>query len=60
MFKCQAILRLGEMHDIGVIAECVETSEALQRLKACGIGFAQGYGICRPYPIDSPTSSKPA
>ena len=53
MFKCQAIRRLGEVHDIGVIAECVETSEALQRLKACGIAFAQGYGICRPYPIDA-------
>lgn len=60
MFKCQAIRRLGETHDIRVIAECVETPEALQRLKACGIAFAQGYGICRPYPIDSPRGSKPA
>ena len=53
VFKCQSIRRLGESLGIGIIAECVETPEALERLKACGIAFAQGYGICRPYPIDS-------
>jgi len=53
MFKCQSIRRLGELLGIGVIAGFVETPEALERLRACGIAFAQGYGICRPYPIDS-------
>lgn len=53
VFKCQSIRRLGETHGIGIIAECVETPEALERLKACGIALAQGYGICRPYSLDS-------
>ena len=53
VFKCQSIRRLAETLGIGVIAECVETRDALDRLTACGIVFAQGYGICRPYPIDS-------
>lgn len=53
MFKCQSIRRLGETLGIAIIAECVETREALDRLKACGIALVQGYGICRPYPMDS-------
>ena len=50
--KLKSIRRAAQMLGIGVIAECVESSEVLARLEAIGIGFAQGYGICRPRPIE--------
>jgi EAL domain-containing protein (putative c-di-GMP-specific phosphodiesterase class I) len=50
--KCTSIQRFAEAIGIGVIAECVETPEALSRLQAIGIALAQGYGICRPAPIE--------
>jgi EAL domain-containing protein (putative c-di-GMP-specific phosphodiesterase class I) len=51
--KLKAIVRVGEATDMGVIAECVEEQDVLVRLKALGVGYAQGFGICRPQPIDS-------
>jgi EAL domain-containing protein (putative c-di-GMP-specific phosphodiesterase class I) len=38
---------------MGVIAECVEEQDVLVRLKALGAGYAQGFGISRPQPIDA-------
>jgi EAL domain-containing protein (putative c-di-GMP-specific phosphodiesterase class I) len=52
VLKVNSILRLAKALDIGVIAECVETPEAAARLNHSGVGFAQGYGICRPQPIE--------
>ena len=52
VLKCKSIRRLGETLGIGIIAECVETPDALARLKAIGVALAQGYGICRPQPIE--------
>jgi EAL domain-containing protein (putative c-di-GMP-specific phosphodiesterase class I) len=33
------------------IAEFVESEEILLRLKAIGVDYVQGYGVCRPFPI---------
>jgi EAL domain-containing protein (putative c-di-GMP-specific phosphodiesterase class I) len=51
--KTKAIVRVGETLGIGIIAECVEEQDALLRLKALGVGYAQGFGILRPHPMDS-------
>lgn len=49
--KLKAIVRVGEAAGFGVVAECVEEQDILVRLKA--VGFAQGFGVYRPHPIDS-------
>ena len=51
--KLTAILRVAEATGMGVVAECVEEQDVLVRLKALGVGFAQGFGIYQPHPIDS-------
>jgi len=35
-----------------VVAECVEEAEILAKLRELRVGFAQGFGIARPAPID--------
>jgi EAL domain-containing protein (putative c-di-GMP-specific phosphodiesterase class I) len=50
--KLQAILRVGEVMGFQVIAEMVEDQDILVRLKALGVGYAQGFGIQQPYPIE--------
>ena len=47
-----AINRIGHIMGLETIAECVENDEILQRLTAMGVDYAQGFGICRPFPID--------
>jgi len=49
--KLKAVVRVGEAIGLGVIAECVEEADVLARLRALGVGFAQGFGIARPAPI---------
>jgi len=49
--KMNAILRVGEALKFAVVAECVEDQDILLRLKALGVGFAQGFGIYQPQPI---------
>jgi len=51
--KLNAILRVGERLGFGVVAECVEEQDVLARLKAMGVGYAQGFGIHKPHPIDA-------
>ena len=51
--KMKAIVRVGDVLGIGVIAECVEEQDVLGRLKALGTGYAQGFGIMRPHPIET-------
>jgi EAL domain-containing protein (putative c-di-GMP-specific phosphodiesterase class I) len=51
--KMNAILKVAEATGMGVVAECVEEQEIVARLKALGVGFAQGFGIYQPQPIDS-------
>jgi EAL domain-containing protein (putative c-di-GMP-specific phosphodiesterase class I) len=51
--KVAAIVRVGQAIGMRVIAECVEEPEVLARLKALGVGYAQGFGIVQPQPIDA-------
>lgn len=50
--KMKAVVRVGEAIGVEVIAECVEEQEILARLRSLGVGYAQGFGIARPAPID--------
>jgi EAL domain-containing protein (putative c-di-GMP-specific phosphodiesterase class I) len=51
--KLRAIARVGEVIGAAVIGECVEDQDVLDQLRACGAGYAQGFGLCRPMPLDS-------
>jgi EAL domain-containing protein (putative c-di-GMP-specific phosphodiesterase class I) len=51
--KLEAIMRVSGTLGIGLIAECVEEREVLARLREMGVGYAQGFGIARPQPIES-------
>lgn len=51
--KLNAIARVGEVIGVGVIGECVEDEETIALLKAAGAGYAQGFGICAPEPIEN-------
>lgn len=50
--KLSAIVKVGSVMRIDVIAECVETQEILDKLRALGVGYAQGFGIALPRSID--------
>lgn len=50
--KLKAILRVGEVTGVGVIAECVEDDKVLEALKLLKVGYAQGFGLRKPEPID--------
>jgi EAL domain-containing protein (putative c-di-GMP-specific phosphodiesterase class I) len=50
--KLKAILRVGEVTGVGVIAECVEDDEVLAALRQLKVGYAQGFGVRKPEPID--------
>jgi EAL domain-containing protein (putative c-di-GMP-specific phosphodiesterase class I) len=50
--KLKAILRVGEVTGVGVIAECVEDPGVLDALKLLKVGYAQGFGLRKPEPID--------
>jgi diguanylate cyclase (GGDEF)-like protein/PAS domain S-box-containing protein len=52
-----AINRIGHIMGLETIAECVESEDLLHRLIAMGVDYVQGYGICRPFPIDDLFSS---
>ena len=50
--KIAAIVRVGQAIGMQVIAECVEEPEVLAKLKELGVGYAQGFGVVQPQPID--------
>jgi len=50
--KLKAVLRVGEITGFKVIAEMVEEQAILVRLKELGVGYAQGFGIQQPQPIE--------
>ncbi|MGH8691799.1 MAG: EAL domain-containing protein [Burkholderiales bacterium] len=50
--KVKAVVRVAEALGFGVVAECVEERDVLARLKALEVGFAQGFGVYQPQPID--------
>ena len=51
--KLKSIVRVGAVTGIGIIAECVEDDLVLAQLEELGVGFAQGFGIAVPQPIES-------
>jgi len=50
--KLRAIQKVGETMGFKLIAEMVEDQDILLRLKALGVAYAQGFGICQPHPIE--------
>lgn len=50
--KLKAVVRVGEVIGVTVLAECVEDQDILLRLKALGVGLAQGFGIAEPFAIE--------
>ena len=48
----KAVLRMAVSLRIGVIAECVEEQDVLLRLGALGVGYAQGFGVSTPRPLE--------
>lgn len=48
----EALTKLAIAKKIGCVAEWVETSEVMNHLKRLGIGYAQGFYLHRPEPID--------
>ena len=46
-----AITHIGNVMGIRTIAEFVENDAILERIRALGIDYAQGYGIARPRPL---------
>ena len=50
--KLRAIQKVGEAMGFKLIAEMVEDQDILVRLKALGVAYAQGFGICEPHPIE--------
>lgn len=51
--KMKAIQRLGEMTGMGVVAECVEEETVIGALKMLRVGYAQGFGVGKPEPIEN-------
>ncbi len=50
--KLNAIVRVGDVIGAGIIGECVEQQEVLDALKAARAGYAQGFGLRRPAPLE--------
>ena len=50
--KLKAILRVGQVTGVRVIAECVEDDKVMAGLKQLGVAYVQGFGVHKPVPID--------
>ena len=48
----KAVLRVGASLRIGVVGECVEDQDTLTRLVSLGVGYAQGFGVATPRPLE--------
>ncbi|MCB0957742.1 MAG: EAL domain-containing protein, partial [Ilumatobacter sp.] len=48
----RSIIDLGHNLGLQVVAEGVETDEVMSRLRGFGCDVAQGFGVCRPVPLD--------
>ena len=57
--KLRAVVRVAHTLGMGVVAECVESEDVRARLKDFEVGFAQGFGVVQPRPIESFSSTKP-
>jgi EAL domain-containing protein (putative c-di-GMP-specific phosphodiesterase class I) len=49
----KAILRIGQVTGVGVIAECVEEEQQLAAFKELGAGYVQGFGVLKPAPLEN-------
>ena len=58
--ELRALLQVTTGMKIKVIAECVEDRAGLVILHGRGIGFAQGFGVYHPHPIESCLELDPA
>jgi EAL domain-containing protein (putative c-di-GMP-specific phosphodiesterase class I) len=50
--KLRAIQKVGGAMGFQLVAEMVEDQDILVRLKALGVAYAQGFGVCEPHPIE--------
>lgn len=50
--KLSAIVRVGSVMRIDIIAECVESQDILDKLRTLGVSYAQGFGIALPRPVE--------
>ncbi|HXR59609.1 MAG TPA: EAL domain-containing protein [Burkholderiales bacterium] len=50
--KMKAIVRIGQVTEVGVIAECVEEEKIRGALKLLGVGYVQGFGVGKPAPLE--------
>ncbi len=50
--KMKAIARVCGVAGIGMIAECVEEEQILLHLRDLSVGYAQGFGIAKPQPLE--------
>ena len=49
--KVRAIQRVSKVIGLRTIAEMVESDDGLERLRAAGVDYAQGFGIAKPKPF---------
>jgi EAL domain-containing protein (putative c-di-GMP-specific phosphodiesterase class I) len=47
----EAINQVGHVMGLKTVAEFVENNEILEKLRAIGVDYAQGYGIAKPTPM---------
>ena len=45
-------MQISKVVGVELIGECVETPGAIEHLRKQGVGYAQGFGLSRPAPID--------
>jgi len=50
--KLGAVQRVAAAVGFAIIAECVEEPEVIERLRALGVGYAQGFGIHKPEAVE--------
>lgn len=50
--KMKAIVRVCDVAGIGIIAECVEEEAVIAQLTKMSVGYAQGFGVAVPQPIE--------
>jgi EAL domain-containing protein (putative c-di-GMP-specific phosphodiesterase class I) len=50
--ETSTLLEALKVLGVGVIADFVEDTKVLRRLKRRGVRHVQGFGIYRPYPLD--------
>ena len=50
----ESINHIGHVMGIKTVAEFVENQDILEKLRAIGVDYAQGYGIAKPRPLNDP------